>query len=305
MPSPCLPPLFKFNFFISQILLSAQLYLSRKIPSLNILLHTSPGHGRLLPQLWVLLVPYDVVIVALPGYSLEFTLGLSGYELTSAAFANCSGNLPTHSHVALNSVVICGDKATVIEKRIFFPDISDDSSYEIISETAFSGITIFVKIYFCHFTYLTLFFFLLLVFQRLSWDSFEIFPDKRVMFRRVLTYFIFGSRTSVFFFSFTLFSYNNSFLDEMVDMNLNLLPLDVVLVRSVGKWVDNGLIPSRVDDFGHKQSIVDPKIVLIVNMGKQLLPLVAVQGSAALSAMVDLTDRWIFPVEHGIYLWSG
>lgn len=50
MPTPCLPPLFKFNFVISQILLSAQLYLSRKIPSLNKFLPTSPGDGRPLPQ---------------------------------------------------------------------------------------------------------------------------------------------------------------------------------------------------------------------------------------------------------------
>ena len=275
-PSPCLPPLFKFNFFISQILLSAQLYLSRKIPSLNKLLSTSPGDGRPLPQLWVLLVPYSVVIVALPGYSLEFTLGVSGYELTSVAFANCSSNLPTHSHVTLYGVIICGDKTTVIEKRIFLPDISDDSSYKIISETAFSGITIFVEIYFCHFTYLTLFFFLFLVFQSLGWDSFEIFPDKRAMFSCVLAHLIFSSHTSIFLIPFPFFSNNNSFLDKMVDLNFSLLPLDVVLVGGMSKWINNGLIPSRVDNFRNKQSIVDPKIILVVNMRKQFLPLIAV-----------------------------
>ena len=83
-------------------------------------------------------------MITLPGYSLEFTLGVPGYELASVAFANCSSNLPTHSHVTLYGVIICGDKTTVIEKRIFLPDISDDSSYKIISETAFSGITNFV-----------------------------------------------------------------------------------------------------------------------------------------------------------------
>ena len=128
-----------------------------------------------------ILLLYRLVIVAFSHDSLKVISGLSNYQLTPVIFVYCCWNWSTDNHIAVYGFVIIKSGLAFLNKRVFFLNIPDDSSYKVVSKTALSCLTVFIDIIFVK-IYLALFFFFINVFYDSRRLFFHIFVNKWVSF---------------------------------------------------------------------------------------------------------------------------
>ena len=178
------------------------------------------------------------------------------------------------------------------ERRVFF-DIFNNPSNKIITYTTLSSGTIFINSIF-YLIYLALFFFFILFLKRMILSSFLVLFIKSAIFWSLF----FNTTINIALlptFSLSIFTNYNFFENIWIKLTLRFLLFNVILACSIDKWIHDNFISPRTDNFGDKQSIINSKVILVINMRKHFLSFVTVKRSTSLSSMMNLTYWMILP----------